>query len=336
MILVTGGAGYIGSHTVLQLLRAGEQLMVLDNFCNSSSEALRRVGEIAGMPVKLVEGDVRNTRLLMQLFSQNSFSGVLHFAGLKSVGDSVANPLDYYSNNVCGSQNLLKIMSAAGVFKFIFSSSATVYGKQDKMPISEACEVGKLANPYGRSKLFVEEILRDLASADQRWQIAILRYFNPVGADESGLIGEDPRGIPNNLVPYLTKVAVGKLPELVVFGDDYPTHDGTGIRDYIHVVDLAEGHLAALRAIEGCGGVKVWNLGTGKGYSVLDVVHAFEIASGCKIPYRIASRRRGDLASCYSDPVKANYELSWKATRTLPEMMRDAWNWQRLNPNGYK
>jgi UDP-glucose 4-epimerase len=335
-ILVTGGAGYIGSHTTLSLLKAGFDVVVLDNLSNSSAESLSRVAKIAEPSATFVQGDIRDSALLERLLTEHSVSAVLHFAGLKAVGESVSLPLRYYDNNVHGSQALLQAMSNAGVFSIVFSSSATVYGEPAQMPISEDCPVGKPTNPYGRSKLMVEDILRDLAVSDPRWRIAILRYFNPVGAHESGLIGEDPNGIPNNLLPYIAQVAVGKLPELAVFGNDYPTHDGTGVRDYIHVVDLAEGHLSALDALETRSGAHVWNLGTGQGYSVLDMVRAFEDASGKPVPYRIAPRRPGDIATCYADPTKAARELGWKAKRGLSEMMRDAWRWQKMNPNGYR
>jgi UDP-glucose-4-epimerase len=335
-ILVTGGAGYIGSHTAVALLQAGFEVVVLDNLCNSSSQSLSRVEEIAGRSATFVHGDIRDWTLLMELFAERSISAVLHFAGLKAVGDSVLQPLRYYDNNAHGSQVLLQAMADAGVFTFVFSSSATVYGESVQMPISETSPVGQPTSPYGRSKLMVEDTLRDLAISDPRWRIAILRYFNPVGAHESGLIGEDPNGIPNNLLPYIAQVAVGKLPELAVYGNDYPTHDGTGIRDYIHVLDLAEGHLRALGALETGTGVHVWNLGTGQGYSVLDMVRAFEAASGKPVPYRISPRRPGDIATCYSDPSKAERELGWKAKRSLSDMMRDAWRWQQMNPNGYR
>lgn len=335
-ILVTGGAGYIGSHTTLLLLQAGFDVVVLDNLCNSSAESLSRVARITGRSPTFVQGDIRDKALLQRLFAEHAIQAVLHFAGLKAVGESVSQPLRYYDNNMHGSQVLLQAMAEAGVFNFVFSSSATVYGEPAQMPISEACPVGQPTNPYGRSKLMVEDMLRDLALSDPRWRIAILRYFNPVGAHESGLIGEDPNGIPNNLLPYIAQVAVGKLPELAVFGNDYPTPDGTGVRDYIHVMDLADGHLRALDALQTRTGAHVWNLGTGQGYSVLDMVRAFEVASGRPVPYRIVPRRPGDIATCYADPSKAERELGRRAVRGLPEMMRDAWRWQSMNPDGYR
>jgi UDP-glucose 4-epimerase len=333
--LITGGAGFIGSHTVLELLLADFDLVVLDNLCNSSTESLARVGQITGRFPLFVEGDIRDKALLDKLFSTHNFSAVLHFAGLKSVGESVKQPLAYFENNVAGSINLLNAMSKASVFKLVFSSSATVYGDSDKMPISESTPTSLPANPYGRSKLIVEEILRDLAASDPKWHIAVLRYFNPAGAHPSGLIGEDPNGVPNNLVPFLSQVAVGKIKELAVFGCDYDTPDGTGVRDYIHVVDLAQGHLKALLAINSLSGLNVWNLGTGKGYSVLQMVQAFEIASKKHLNYYFAPRREGDIAECWADPNKAFYELGWRAEHSLEEIMRDAWRWQELNPNGY-
>ncbi len=336
LILVTGGAGYIGSHTTLALLQAGYEVVVLDNLCNSSAESLNRVAQLAGREPAFVAGDIRDRAVLARLFARHSVVAVLHFAGLKAVGESVAQPLRYYDNNVHGSQVLLQACADAGVFNFVFSSSATVYGEPAQMPISEACPVGQPTNPYGRSKLMVEDMLRDVAASDLRWRIAILRYFNPVGAHESGLIGEDPNGIPNNLLPYIAQVAVGKLPELAVFGNDYPTADGTGVRDYIHVLDLAEGHLRALEALQTRTGAHVWNLGTGQGYSVLEMVRAFEAASGKPVPYCVAPRRPGDIATCFADPAKAERELGWKALRSLDEMMRDAWRWQSMNPEGYR
>jgi UDP-glucose 4-epimerase len=335
-ILVTGGAGFIGSHTTIALLEAGLNVLVLDNLCNSSSESLKRVTRLVGKPPVFVKGDIRNRALLDRLFAEHSVDAVLHFAGLKAVGESVAQPLRYYDNNVHGSQVLLQACADAGVFNFVFSSSATVYGDPAQIPISETCPVSQPTNPYGRSKLMVEDMLRDAAASDPRWRIAILRYFNPVGAHESGQMGEDPHGIPNNLLPYIAQVAVGKLPELAVFGNDYPTLDGTGVRDYIHVVDLADGHLRALEALQSRPGANVWNLGTGQGYSVLEMIRAFEAASGKSVPYCIAPRRPGDIATCYADPTKAERELGWKALRGLDEMMQDAWRWQSMNPNGFK
>lgn len=335
-ILVTGGVGYIGSHTTFELLNAGQNVIVLDNLCNSSPEALSRVAELAGRAPLLVQGDIRDRAQLDSIFHEHSVDAVLHFAGLKAVGESVVQPMRYYDNNVYGSQVLLQACADASVFNFVFSSSATVYGEPREIPISEACPVGQAKNPYGRSKLMVEDMLRDVAASDPRWRIAILRYFNPIGAHDSGQIGEDPKGIPNNLLPYITQVAMGKLPELAVFGDDYPTLDGTGVRDYIHVMDLAEGHLKALAALSTRTGTHVWNLGTGMGHSVLELISAFEAASGKSIPYRIAPRRLGDIATCYADPTKAEQELGWKARRGLDQMIKDAWRWVQCNPHGYK
>ncbi len=334
-ILVTGGAGYIGTHTLVELAAANIDFVVLDSLCNSSTVSLERVQAITDKPVKFVQGDIRDAVLLRQVFSLYSITAVVHFAGLKSVGESVSQPLRYYDNNVNGSQVLLQAMVDAGVFNIVFSSSATVYGDPAEMPISELCPVARPTNPYGRSKLMVEDILRDLAFTDSRWRVAVLRYFNPVGAHESGCIGEDPNGIPNNLLPFITQVAVGKLPQLLVFGCDYPTHDGTGVRDYIHVADLARGHVAALRYLEEHTGVHTWNLGTGQGYSVLDMVKAFEAVSGVSVPYKVVDRRVGDIAVCYSNPSKALAELGWKAQLGLERMMADAWRWQKNNPNGY-
>ena len=335
-ILVTGGAGYIGSHTVLALLQAHYRVIVLDNLSNSSAQSLERVTTITGRTPDFIQGDIRDRALLDQLFSQYPIQSVLHFAGLKAVGESVQQPLRYYDNNVHGSSVLLQAMAAAGVFELVFSSSATVYGEPAQMPIAETCPTGQPTNPYGRSKLMVEHILSDVALTDPRWRIAILRYFNPVGAHESGLIGEDPNGIPNNLVPFIAQVAVGKLPEVAVFGNDYPTPDGTGVRDYIHVVDLAQGHLCALQALATRQGTHIWNLGTGQGYSVLEMVAAFEAASGQCIPYRVAPRRAGDIATCYANPHKAESELGWRAKKNLSQMMQDTWRWQSMNPHGYK
>src|SRR5690606_27973575 len=304
-VLLTGGAGYIGSHTLVELASSGFDFVVLDNLCNSSSVSLQPVQAITGKPVEFVQGDIRDSDLLAQVFVRYPIDAVVHFAGLKAVGESVAQPLRYYDNNVHGSQVLLQAMADAGVFNIVFSSSATVYGDPAEMPISEQCPVGRPTNPYGRSKLMVEDILRDLVASDPRWHIGILRYFNPVGAHKSGLIGEDPNGIPNNLLPYIAQVAVGKLNQLSVYGDDYPTKDGTGVRDYIHVVDLAKGHVAALQYLQEHAGVHTWNLGTGQGYSLLDMVNAFEAASGVTVPYKVVDRRAGDIAVCYSNPSKA-------------------------------
>ena len=333
--MVTGGAGYIGSHTTLALLEAGFEVVVLDNLCNSSAESLRRVEQICGKAPLFVQGDIRDRALLDELFAAHSITAVLHFAGLKAVGESVRKPLDYYANNVAGSVNLCQAMAAAGVFRLVFSSSATVYGEPTQMPIGEDLPTGVPTNPYGRSKLMVEELLQDLAASDPRWSIALLRYFNPVGAHASGLIGEDPNGIPNNLLPYISQVAIGSLKQLSVFGDDYPTADGTGVRDYIHVLDLADGHLKALQAIGRQAGVNIWNLGTGTGYSVLQMIRAFEQASGQPVPYQVVERRPGDIAECWADPSKAARELGWQAERGLAAMMADTWRWQSGNPQGY-
>ena len=335
-ILVTGGAGYIGSHTTVALLNAGRDVVVLDNLCNSSQESLRRVKLICGHSPEFVQGDIRDRELLDRIFAEHSIDAVIHFAGLKAVGESVEQPLRYYDNNVSGTITLCQAMAAAGVFTLVFSSSATVYGEPTQMPIREDFPTDTPTNPYGRSKLMVEEVLTDLARSDQRWRFALLRYFNPVGAHQSGLIGEDPKGIPNNLLPYISQVAIGKRTELSVFGDDYHTIDGTGVRDYIHVVDLANGHLKALKALEVHPGVNIWNLGTGNGYSVLEIVKAFEKASGQTVPYQIEPRRAGDIAECWADPRKAHLELNWKAERGLDEMMEDTWRWQLKNPNGYR
>ena len=328
-ILVTGGAGYIGSHTCIELLSAGCQLVVIDNFSNSKPAVLGRVEQISGRSIPFMEVDIRDGSALRDVFRQHAIDAVIHFAGLKAVGESVAQPLRYYDNNISGSLTLFEVMAESGVKTLVFSSSATVYGDPHTVPIREDFPLSA-TNPYGRSKLMLEDILRDISRADENWRIALLRYFNPVGAHESGIIGEDPNGIPNNLMPYITQVAVGKLPQLSVFGDDYPTPDGTGVRDYIHVVDLARGHRAALQALaDSPGGVLTVNLGTGQGYSVLDVVRAFEKASGCPVPYRIAPRRPGDVAQCYADPSLASELLGWRAERGLDEMCRDSWRWQQ-------
>lgn len=330
MILVTGGAGYIGSHTVVELMLAGFEVLIVDNFCNSKVSVLERIERIVGRRPVFVEADVRDREAMHALFANNRFDAVIHFAGLKAVGESVAQPLRYYDNNILGSLVLFEAMAEAGVKSLVFSSSATVYGDPHAVPIREDFPLSA-TNPYGRSKLIIEEILGDIFRADASWHIALLRYFNPVGAHESGLIGEDPHGIPNNLMPYISKVAVGALAELSVYGSDYPTPDGTGVRDYIHVVDLARGHLAALKALTVSTGMLTVNLGTGQGYSVLDVVRAFEAASGRKVPYRIAGRRPGDIAACYADPSLAKNLLGWQAQYSIDDMCRDAWRWQSMS-----
>ncbi len=335
-ILVTGGAGYIGSHTVIELINAGHSVVVVDNLVNSSRVALQRVEQIVGRKVAFYETDIRDRKGMERVFTENSFDCVIHFAGLKAVGESVQKPLEYYDNNITGTLVLLDVMRKAGCKNIIFSSSATVYGDPAVVPITESCPKGSCTNPYGHTKSMLEEILRDLHVADPAWNVVLLRYFNPIGAHASGLIGENPSGVPNNLMPYITQVAVGRLHELHVFGDDYPTHDGTGVRDYIHVVDLAKGHVKALQAIADKCGVEVYNLGTGTGYSVLDLVHAFEKATGINIPYVIDPRRAGDIASCYSDPSKAWSQLGWRAEHGIEDMCRDSWNWQRQNPGGFE
>ena len=334
-VLVTGGAGYIGSHTVVALLQAGQDVVVVDNFCNSHPVVLDRIAQIAGRAPIFHELDVRDGAALARVFSQHQIDSVIHFAGLKAVGESCQIPLTYYQNNIAATLTLCEEMAKAGVFNLVFSSSATVYGDPHAVPIREDFPLSA-TNPYGRSKLMVEEMMRDMVKADPRWAVVLLRYFNPVGAHESGLIGEDPNGIPNNLLPFITQVAVGRLPKLSVFGDDYATPDGTGVRDYIHVVDLAIGHLKALERMQKGRGVFTYNLGTGKGYSVLDMVKAFEAASGREIPYQIAPRRSGDIAECWADPAFAATELGWTAQRDLQQMMQDSWRWQSQNPNGYK
>ena len=334
-ILVTGGAGFIGSHTTLELLRTGHDVVVLDSLVNSRREAVDRVGALAGREVPFVEADVRDRAALDTLFARHPVRAVIHFAGLKAVGESVEKPLAYWDVNVSGSVALLDSMKKAGVKTLVFSSSATVYGDPASVPIREDASLGTPSNPYGRTKLVVEQLLADVFASDPEWRIARLRYFNPVGADVSGRIGEDPRGLPNNLMPYVAQVAVGRREALSVFGNDYPTPDGTGVRDYIHVTDLALGHLAALARLEEGPGLRTWNLGTGQGQSVLEVVRAFEEASGRKVPYRVVPRRPGDVARCWADPTKAERELGWKATRGLAEMCADAWRWQSANPDGY-
>ncbi len=330
MILVTGGTGYIGSHTVVQLMQAGFDVLIVDNFCNSKASVLDRIERIAGRRPGFVEADARDRESMRNIFASHRFSAVIHFAGLKAVGESVAQPIRYYDNNINGSLVLFETMAEAGVNTLVFSSSATVYGDPHAVPIREDFPLSA-TNPYGRSKLIIEEILGDIAHADASWHIALLRYFNPVGAHASGLIGEDPHGIPNNLMPYIAKVADGTLEKLSVFGNDYPTRDGTGVRDYIHVVDLARGHIEALKALKNSSGVLTVNLGTGQGYSVLDVVRAFEAASGRKVPYQIVGRRPGDIAACYADPSLAKTLLGWQAQYGINEMCRDAWRWQSMS-----
>ncbi|AVQ85850.1 UDP-glucose 4-epimerase GalE [Plesiomonas shigelloides] len=334
-ILVTGGAGYIGSHTVLELLNSGNDVVVIDNLCNSSRESLRRVEALTGRSVTFYEADVCDRSALQTIFAQHAIDAVIHFAGLKAVGESTQIPLKYYQNNIAATLVLCEEMERAGVFRLVFSSSATVYGDPHTVPIQEHFPTSA-TNPYGRSKLMVEEMLRDIVAADPRWSVVLLRYFNPVGAHISGLIGEDPNGIPNNLLPYIAQVAIGRLKQLSVFGNDYPTPDGTGVRDYIHVVDLSLGHLKALQYIADRHGVFTFNLGTGQGYSVLEMVKAFEQASGRAVPYQVVARRPGDIAVCYAEPDLAAQELGWRAERGLPEMMADTWRWQSQNPNGYK
>ena len=335
-ILVTGGAGYIGSHTCVELLSSGYEVVVVDNLCNSSEESLHRVEEITGKKVTFYEADLLDRKSLEMIFEKENIDSVIHFAGLKAVGESVAKPLEYYYNNVTGTLILCDVMRNHGVKNIVFSSSATVYGNPKTVPIKEDFPLS-VTNPYGRTKLMLEEILRDLYVADPEWNVILLRYFNPIGAHKSGRIGENPKGIPNNLVPYITQVAVGKLSCLGVFGDDYDTPDGTGVRDYIHVVDLAIGHVRAIEKLkQQNGGVLVYNLGTGIGYSVLDIVKAFEKACGKPIPYEIKERRPGDIPTCYADPSLAKKELSWEAKRGLDEMCEDSWRWQKNNPNGYE
>lgn len=333
-VLLTGGAGYIGSHTAVEFIAAGYQVLVLDNYCNSSPESLARVERITGQRIARVEGDIRDAVLLDRLFADYDVDAVVHFAGLKAVGESVEQPLAYYDNNVAGTLTLLAAMRRAGVGRMVFSSSATVYGDPASVPIREDFPLSA-TNPYGRSKLMVEDMLRDAGHADAFWSFAILRYFNPVGAHDSGLIGEDPNGIPNNLMPFISQVAVGRREQLSVFGDDYPTPDGTGVRDYIHVVDLARGHVKALQALDRHPGGLTVNLGTGHGYSVLDMVRAFERASGRPVPYRIAPRRPGDVAACWADPALAHELLGWRAEKGVDEMCVDTWRWQSQNPQGY-
>ncbi|MFS9379656.1 UDP-glucose 4-epimerase GalE [Citrobacter sp. ANG330] len=334
-ILVTGGCGYIGIHTVYSLVSQGHSVIVLDNFSNSTIEPLRRVESMTGQNITFYEGDSCCEKTLENIFSKNNVTAVIHFAGLKSIGESIKKPVEYYVNNVSGTLTLLKCMIKNNVNNFIFSSSATVYGKTTSYPISESTSIGGTTNPYGSSKLFMELMLNDISQAHEQLKITILRYFNPIGAHESGNIGEQPNGIPNNLMPYLTQVAIGSLPYLNVYGFDYPTPDGTGVRDYIHVMDLAEAHVQALSKISSSDGLQIYNLGTGKGYSVLEIINTFESVTGIKIPYKLVPRRKGDIAECWSDSSKANIELGWKAKRGIIEMIRDAWKWQSDNPNGY-
>ncbi|MBO4317848.1 MAG: UDP-glucose 4-epimerase GalE [Mailhella sp.] len=340
-ILVTGGCGYIGSHTVLELIKAGHRAVVVDNLSNSKREALSRVEDLAGCGIPFYKADIRDKAALDAVLASERFDCCIHFAGLKAVGESVSMPLEYYDNNVSGTLVLLDSLRRSGCKNLIFSSSATVYGDPARIPIDEECPRGQCTNPYGKTKSMIEDICMDMYAADVKnndpapWNIVLLRYFNPIGAHPSGMIGEDPNGIPNNLMPYVTQVAVGKLPRLNVFGSDYDTPDGTGVRDYIHVVDLARGHVKALSAIAGKRGLQVYNLGTGTGYSVLDIVKAFEAATGVEIPYAFAPRRPGDIAKCYAAPDKAEAELGWKAEYGIEEMCRDSWNWQKNNPNGY-
>lgn len=334
-ILVTGGAGYIGSHTCIELLNAGYEVVVLDNLYNSSEKALERVEQITGKKVKFYKADILDKEAMNEIFDKEDIDSVIHFAGLKAVGESVAKPLEYYHNNMTGTFNLCDVMRNHGVKKIIFSSSATVYGDPAFIPITEECPKGKITNPYGQTKGMLEQVLTDLHVSDPEWNVVLLRYFNPIGAHKSGIIGEDPKGIPNNLVPYIAQVAVGKRECLGVFGNDYDTHDGTGVRDYIHVVDLARGHVKALQKFEDKPDVYIYNLGTGNGYSVLDVLHAFEKACGKKLPYEIKKRRPGDIATCYADPAKAKAELGWEAEYGIEEMCEDSWRWQSQNPDGY-
>ncbi len=334
-ILVTGGAGYIGSHTCVELLNAGYETIILDNLCNSKRESVNRIEELSGKKVKFIECDIRDKAVLDKVFAENEIEAVIHFAGLKAVGESVSKPLEYYDNNIGGTVTLLEAMRDAGCKRIVFSSSATVYGEENVSPLREDMPEGKTTNPYGTTKLYIERILKDTFRADGDWSICLLRYFNPIGAHKSGRIGEDPKGIPNNLVPYVSQVAIGKRDHLSVYGNDYNTPDGTGVRDYIHVVDLALGHIKAVEKILNEKGCFTYNLGTGKGYSVLDVVKAFEKACGHAIKYEIVARRPGDLDTCYSDPSKAYAELGWKAERDIDEMCEDSWRWQSRNPDGY-
>ena len=334
-ILVTGGTGYIGSHTVVELQNCGLDVVVCDNLSNSSKKSLDRIQQITGKPVKFYLADIRDREAMENIFRSESIDSVIHFAGLKAVGESVAKPWEYYDNNITGTLTLLDVMRKHDVKNIIFSSSATVYGDPAFVPITEECPKGQCTNPYGWTKSMLEQIMTDMQKADSAWNVVLLRYFNPIGAHPSGLIGEDPNGIPNNLMPYVTQVAIGKRPQLGVFGNDYDTHDGTGVRDYIHVVDLAIGHVKALKMIDEKAGLKIYNLGTGNGYSVLDVVHNFEEATGVPVPYVIQARRPGDIATCYASADKAREELGWAAQFGIREMCADSWRWQEKNPNGY-
>ena len=335
-ILVTGGAGYIGSHTVVELLTAGYEVVVVDNLCNSSRESIARVEDITGKNVTFYEADILDEDALEQIFAKEDIESCIHLAGLMAVGESVEKPWMYYNNNITGTLTLIKVMERHNVRNIVFSSSATVYGAPKEIPITENCPKGEITNPYGQTKSMLEQILTDIQKADNRWNVILLRYFNPIGAHKSGRIGENPNGIPNNLMPYITQVAVGRLECLGVFGNDYNTHDGTGVRDYIHVVDLAKGHVKAIEKLKDNDGLNIYNLGTGIGYSVLDIVHNFEKASGQHIPYVIKPRRAGDIDACYSDPSKAERELGWKAENGILEMCEDSWRWQSNNPNGYE
>lgn len=334
-ILVTGGAGFIGSHTVVELVEAGYDVVVVDNLCNSSRESIKRVEEITGKEITFYEADILDRDALKGIFEKEDIGSCIHFAGLKAVGESVEKPLEYYYNNISGTLVLLDVMREYNVKNIVFSSSATVYGSPAEIPITEQCPKGEITNPYGQTKSMIEQIMTDMQKADSEWNVILLRYFNPIGAHKSGMIGENPNGIPNNLMPYITQVAVGRLERLGVFGDDYPTHDGTGVRDYIHVVDLADGHVKAIEKMSENPGLKIYNLGTGKGYSVLDIVKNFEKASGVKIPYEIKPRRAGDIAECYADPSKAERELGWTARHDILDMCADAWRWQSNNPKGF-
>lgn len=335
-ILLTGGAGYIGSHTAIELDKAGHEVVIVDNLVNSKEEAVRRVEKIIGKAIPFYIADVRDREAMEKVFKENKIDAVIHFAGLKAVGESVAKPLEYYENNMNATFVLLDVMRNNGCKNIIFSSSATVYGDPAMIPITEECPKGKCTNPYGQTKSMLEEVMIDVQKADPEWNVVLLRYFNPIGAHKSGLIGENPNGIPNNLMPYITQTAIGMRKELGVFGNDYDTPDGTGVRDYIHVCDLATGHVAALKAIERKAGLAIYNLGTGHGYSVLDVVKAFEKANGLKVPYSIKPRRPGDIATCYCNPAKAKAELGWEAEFGIEDMCRDSWNFQKNNPNGYE